>query len=806
MVFRLRTKLLAFPAILLLISLVLSFTALTALRSESRLLEEFSRNDLAQNAKSTILFDQLSRNHTAIYNLLTDAQEGIEEGTIYEQGQPLLDTVRQVVKEIEGLDTTYSFGAEESRLLAALVTDVKAYLLAATIAIERASGAPRASRRFMRLANADYDKASQAYASFIAESHRVMDARIGAVRDEAHRSLFGGGILVVAALLASVALSIVLARVLTQPLLSLVEVMERVRQEGNYDVRARKRSADEVGDLVDGFNAMLSEIQVRDTELREARAQAEAGARAKAEFLAMMSHEIRTPMNGVIGMTGLLRDTDLSAEQREYVDTVQSSANGLLTILNDILDFSKVEAGRLDLESIDFDLRSAVQDVVELLAERAQSKGVELLGTVDPAVPEAVRGDPGRFRQILTNLIGNAVKFTEQGEVVASARVAEEGADTLIVRLDIRDTGIGVPPEAQGRLFQAFSQADGSTTRRFGGTGLGLAISRRLAELMGGQIGVESEPGRGSTFWFTVRLARATAVEAPVASSPGALRGIRALVIDDNATNRQVLRAQLQAWGLRVDEAERGATGLQRLRAAVASNDPYRVILLDMQMPEMNGLDVAQAVRAEPGCQDLPMILLTSWVEPSLSAASKEAGISACLPKPVRPRRILEALCDVLEPMAAGSPRTTPGAQVPSAGLPATLGGGRRVLAAEDNAVNKKLISRLLEKAGFVADVVDNGRRAVDAVARVDYDAVLMDCQMPEMDGYQATAAIRAAESGRSRRVPIIALTASAMQSDRERCLAAGMDDYLTKPIKASELADMLARWIPRHHEADRPT
>jgi len=274
-------------------------------------------------------------------------------------------------------------------------------------------------------------------------------------------------------------------------------------------------------------------------------------------------------------------------------------------------------------------------------------------------------------------------------------------------------------------------------------------------------------------------------------------------VIDDNATNRQILRAQLQAWGLRVDEADRGPAGLRRLRSAAAAQDPYRVILLDMQMPEMSGLDVAQAVRAEPGCRDLPMILLTSWVEPSLSAACRQAGISACLPKPVRPRRLLEALGDVLEPMAAGSWRETPGVPVASAGLPATLGGGRRVLAAEDNAVNKKLISRLLEKAGFVADIVENGRQAVEAVARVDYDAVLMDCQMPEMDGYQAAAAIRAAESGQSRRVPIIALTASAMESDRERCMAAGMDDYLTKPIKPSELADVLGRWIPRRHQAE---
>ena len=800
--YRLRTKFLAFPAIFLVVSLVLSFAALTVLRSESRLREEYSRG-LTQNTKSTILFDRLSRNHTAIYNLLTDAQDGIEEGTVYEQALPLLDSVREVLKELEGLGTAFRLGPEESRLHATLVTEVRAYLLTATIAIERVSGAPRASRRFMRLANADYDKASQAYASFIAESHRAMGAQIGVVQDEARRSFVRGGLLVLAALLASVGLSFWLARVLTKPLLDLVNVMERVRRQGDYQIRATRRSADEVGDLVDGFNAMLSEVQVRDTELREARAQAEAGARAKAEFLAMMSHEIRTPMNGVIGMTGLLRDTNLSPEQGEYVDTVQSSANALLTILNDILDFSKVEAGRLDLESIDFDLRSAVQDVVELLAERAQSKGVELLSSVDPSVPDAVQGDPGRFRQILTNLIGNAVKFTEQGEVVASARLVEEQTNALVLRIEVRDTGIGISPEARARLFQAFSQADGSTTRRFGGTGLGLAICRRLVDLMGGEIGVESEADRGSVFWFTVRFAKAAgAVKPAVSASPKALHGVRALVIDDNSTNRQILRVQLQRWGLRVDEAEGGSAGLTCLRAAAGSDDPYRVILLDMQMPGMSGLDVAHAVRAEAGSRDLPMILLTSWLEPSLNAAALAAGISACLPKPVRPRRLLEALGDVLEP-TTGASRRDERAVAPGA-PPAAPSGRGRVLAADDNAVNKKLITRLLEKAGYVADAVENGREAVEAVTRVDYDAVLMDCQMPVMDGFEATSVIRAAESGRSRRVPIIALTASAMASDRERCLAAGMDDYLTKPIKPTELAEILARWIPRPVEAGR--
>ncbi len=546
-----------------------------------------------------------------------------------------------------------------------------------------------------------------------------------------------------------------------------------------------------------GISTDITDRKRMEADLAEARDVALESARLKAEFLANMSHEIRTPINAVIGMTGLLLDTKLSTEQREYAETVRTSADALLTIINDILDFSKIEAGKLDFETMDFDLRTAVEGAVDLLAEAAQSKGVELFSLVYSDVPTSLRGDPGRLRQVLTNLLSNAVKFTERGEIIVRVAKDREATDAALLRFTVTDTGIGISEEARRRIFEAFSQADGSTTRKYGGTGLGLAISKQLVEMMSGHIGVDSSPGRGSTFWFTASFDRQPQKTSEF-TGKAHLEGLRVLVVDDNATNRTLVHHQITSWGMRNGSAAGGVEALELLRREAAAGDAYDIAILDMQMPGMDGLMLARQIKADESIARTRLVMMTS-LGPRDDNLLREAGVEVCLRKPVRQSQLYDCLATVMAD--ASQTGEEPGDTLASTARSGEHQSGAvarqshvRVLVAEDNVVNQRVALRQLHKLGYSADGVANGLEVLAALERIRYDVVLMDCQMPEMDGFEAAAEIRRRE-GSLRHTTIVAMTANALYGERDRCLAAGMDDYISKPVRPEAMSGIIERW-----------
>lgn len=594
-------------------------------------------------------------------------------------------------------------------------------------------------------------------------------------------------VLAFASVVISVTVATRLLGVITKPINTLASMMANVSESKDYTVRLEPSGLEEIDRLANDFNGMLSEIHTRDQDLELALGEAkdlaeaaQAATYAKSQFLANMSHEIRTPMNGVIGLTSILLETNLDEEQADLARTIQSSGEALLSVINDILDFSKAEAGKIQLEHEDFSLSVLIEEVVDLMAQAAREKGIELMCYTDQAVPAILNADFGRLRQVILNLVSNAIKFTVEGEVVLEANLLRVSDGKATVAIKVRDTGIGIPLEQQTKVFESFTQADGTSTRRHGGTGLGLTISKQIVEAMGGEITLHSQPGVGTEFTCTLDIA----VVQQDSDGPEPLAGLRLLVVDDNATNRRIVRAQLRSWDCYCDVATTGEEAVQMLQAKPVGF--YAATILDMNMPGMNGIQTAEQIRKTIAFKEMPIILLSSLGPLRSHEELRSLGINVGLAKPTRPARLHNALLLALDRIRLEE-RNPQSLQ--------SVSGELNILLVEDNPVNRKLAERVLTRLGFKVDTAIDGSEAIPMAKTEKYDAILMDVQMPKMDGFTATGIIRALPGDIGKWIPIIAMTANALEGDRERCLAAGMDDYIAKPFTQDQLRDVIGRW-----------